>query len=197
RAIPPGLSARDAKILKSVQRRAHYLDKGFSLCGLRFGWGFLIGLIPVVGDAADVLLNYYLVIRKARQADLPPWLLQRMLFHNLVSAGVGFVPLVGDLLIAVYKPNSRNAALLEEMLRLRGEEALRLQASGVVASTSNQVDKDGKTMVKDNVEAGLAPAEGELAILRTAQLPAKKKSFGFLGLSTKVAESSESLAVTT
>jgi hypothetical protein len=26
RDIPPGLSARDAKILKSVQRRAHYLD---------------------------------------------------------------------------------------------------------------------------------------------------------------------------
>jgi hypothetical protein len=43
REVPPGLSARDAKILKSVNKRAHYLDKGFSICGLRFGWTFIIG----------------------------------------------------------------------------------------------------------------------------------------------------------
>ena len=48
REIPPGLSKRDAKILKSVQRRAHYLDKGFSLCGFRFGWTFVIGMLIVV-----------------------------------------------------------------------------------------------------------------------------------------------------
>ena len=41
---PPGLSKRDVKVLRSVQRRAHYLDKGFSLCGLRFGWTFIIGV---------------------------------------------------------------------------------------------------------------------------------------------------------
>lgn len=43
RELPPGLSTRDAKILKSVKRRAHYLDKGFKLCGMRFGWTFIIG----------------------------------------------------------------------------------------------------------------------------------------------------------
>jgi hypothetical protein len=69
RALPPGLSARDAKILKSVQRRAHYLDKGFSICGMRFGWTFIIGLVPMAGDVADASLNYLLVVRKARQAE--------------------------------------------------------------------------------------------------------------------------------
>ena len=43
RETPPGLSTRDAKILRSVQRRAHYLDKGFHICGMRFGWTFIIG----------------------------------------------------------------------------------------------------------------------------------------------------------
>ncbi len=43
RETPPGLSKRDVKILKSVQRRAHYLDKGFRICGMRFGWTFIIG----------------------------------------------------------------------------------------------------------------------------------------------------------
>ena len=53
----PGLSKRDAKILKSVQRRAHYLDKGFSICGLRFGWTFIIGIIPMAGDITDAEID--------------------------------------------------------------------------------------------------------------------------------------------
>lgn len=126
RAPPPGLSARDAQILKSVQKRAHYLDKGFSICGMRFGWAFIIGLLPLVGDFADIGLNYYLVLRKARQADLPGWLVRRMLMNNLVSAGVGFVPVAGDVVLAMFKANSRNAALLEEFLRIRGEEYIKI-----------------------------------------------------------------------
>jgi len=108
-----------------VQRRAHYLDKGFNLCGLRFGWTFIIGFIPVVGDVTNLSLNHYLIIRKSKQADIPPWLVHRMQMHTLVCTGVGFVPVVGDVAVAVYKPNSRNAALLEEFLRLRGEEFLK------------------------------------------------------------------------
>jgi len=128
RQIPPGLSARDAKILKSVQRRAHYLDKGFSVCGFKFGWTAIIGIIPGAGDVADVGLNYFLVVRKARQADLPWWLVRQMLLNNAVSACVGLIPIGGDLVLAMYKANSRNAALLEEFLRIRGEEFLKVQA---------------------------------------------------------------------
>ena len=87
RETPPGLSKRDVKVLRSVQRRAHYLDKGFHICGMRFGWTFIIGafastcnmyatdvqeilgIIPGAGDAADAALNYLLVVRKAKQAE--------------------------------------------------------------------------------------------------------------------------------
>ncbi|KAK7690994.1 hypothetical protein QCA50_006097 [Cerrena zonata] len=131
RELPPGLSKRDAKILKSVKKRAHHLDKGFSLCGLRFGWTFVIGIIPGAGDVADAALNYLLVVRKARQAELPDWLIHKMLFNNAVSAAVGFVPLVGDIVLAVYKANSRNAALLEEFLRIRGEEFLKQESERI------------------------------------------------------------------
>ncbi|CDO75548.1 hypothetical protein BN946_scf184883.g10 [Trametes cinnabarina] len=131
RAIPPGLSERDAKILKSVQRRAHYLDKGFSLCGLRFGWTFVIGIIPGAGDIADATLNYVLVVRKAKQAEIPDWLLRKMLLNNAVSALVGFIPFAGDVILAMFKANSRNAALLEEFLRIRGEEFLKAEQERV------------------------------------------------------------------
>jgi hypothetical protein len=77
------------------------------------------GIIPGAGDIADATLNYFLVVRKARQAEIPGWLLRKMLANNAVSAGVGLIPLVGDVILATYKANSRNAALLEEFLRIR------------------------------------------------------------------------------
>ncbi|TFK35592.1 hypothetical protein BDQ12DRAFT_706626 [Crucibulum laeve] len=212
RALPPGLSSRDAAILKSVKRRAHYLDKGFSLCGLRFGWTFFIGLIPVVGDITDASLNYFLVVRKARQADLPAWLVQRMLFNNAVSAGVGFVPFAGDVILAVYKANSRNAALLEEFLRIRGEEYLKLSAGGEVVETEHSGRK-GKKRKHDvlqsdaeQVQPGAGMAKGDIAHGKStavvdglgtqAQAPAavepssksggsSKRSFSFFGSQKK------------
>ena len=69
RELPPGLSDRDKKYLKRVKKHARRLDKGFSLCGMRFGWTAIIGLIPMAGDAADALLNYTLVIRNAKQCE--------------------------------------------------------------------------------------------------------------------------------
>ncbi|KAH9948724.1 hypothetical protein B0H21DRAFT_732820 [Amylocystis lapponica] len=140
---PPGLNARDTKILRSVKRRAHYLDRGFNLCGLRFGWTFVVGVVPGLGDVADAVLNYVLVVRKARQADIPDWLLRRMLMNNAVSIAVGFVPIAGDVVLAVYKANWRNAALLEEFLRIRGAEVLRRDAeradAGAVVSVPEPV----------------------------------------------------------
>lgn len=146
RQLPPGLSKRDAQILKSVQRRAHYLDKGLNICGFRCGWTLFIGLIPVVGDIADISLNYFLVVRKSKQADIPPWLLRQMLAHNVVSAGVGFIPIVGGLVVGVYKANSRNAALFEEFLRIRGEEYLKLNTGpdGRPLNAAEKAEKQSK-----------------------------------------------------
>ncbi|KAI0051043.1 hypothetical protein FA95DRAFT_1461976, partial [Auriscalpium vulgare] len=123
RELPPGLTKQEEAILRSVKRRAHYLDKGFNVCGLRFGWTFIIGIIPGAGDAADAALGYFLVIRKARKADIPPWLTQRMLLNLGLATSVGLVPLVGDVLLAAWRANSRNAHLLEEFLRVRGAGA--------------------------------------------------------------------------
>ncbi|KAF8344752.1 hypothetical protein F5887DRAFT_1201922 [Amanita rubescens] len=151
RPLPPGLSKRDARILKSVQTRAHHLDKGFNLCGLRFGWTFFIALIPIVGSVADALINYYLIIRKARKADIPQWLEAKMILNSTIGVGASFVPFVGDIFLAIWKANSRNAVLLEEYLRIRGEEILKVQrereASGSqlnTATTTTTVDNSKK-----------------------------------------------------
>jgi len=131
RELPPGLSERDAKILQKVKKRAHYLDKSFKILGFKFGWTAIIGVVPVLGDVSDICLNYFLVVRIARKADLPGWLVGKMLLNNAVSAGVNLVPVAGDIMLAYWKANSRNAALLEEFLRIRGEEFLKAPADRV------------------------------------------------------------------
>jgi hypothetical protein len=49
-----------------------------------------------------------------------------MLANNAISAAVGFVLVVGDVVPATWKANSLNAALLEEFLRVRGEETVKV-----------------------------------------------------------------------
>jgi hypothetical protein len=47
KALPPGISEHDGKILTKVKRRAWRLDMSlFSCCGVRFGWSSVIGIIP-------------------------------------------------------------------------------------------------------------------------------------------------------
>lgn len=116
----------------------------------------------MVGDVADASLNYLLVVRKARQADLPPWLVRRMLMNNAVSVAVGFVPLVGDVVLAVYKANSRNAALLEEFLRIRGEEYLRIKREGEEAV----VEGSGATGEKKTKRRGKGVSESDAAQIK-------------------------------
>lgn len=58
---------------------------------------------------------------------IPSWLVRRMILNNCISALVSLIPVAGDFILAIYKANSRNAALLEEFLRIRGEEFMRLE----------------------------------------------------------------------
>lgn len=128
---------------------------------MRFGWTFFIGLVPIAGDIIDASLNYLLVVKKARKADLPDWLITRMLFNNAVSAGVGLVPIVGDLLLAVYKANSRNAALLDEFLGIRGREFLKMREAEENGANSGMATADSE-QVKPG--SGMTPSErGKIA----------------------------------
>ena len=184
RELPPGLSKRDQKILKSVQKRAHRLDKGFTICGFRFGWMFIIGIIPVAGDAASAAVNYTLVVRKAKQAELPSWLVRRMMLNMTVAGGFGLVPFVGDVVATTIRPNSRNAALLEEFLRIRGEnflkagdvEAIEAAAAAKGKGKGREVETVKGVNVKDateDVKPGAGVEKGEI-------VPGAKRG-GFLG----------------
>jgi len=54
-----------------------------------------------------------------------------MLFNNAISASIGLVPVVGDVALAIWKANSRNAWLLEEFLTIRGDELLKVRSLSI------------------------------------------------------------------
>jgi len=127
RALPPGLTPEEEKILTKAKRRAYRVDLSLgSFLGTRFGWGSVIGLIPALGDFADLLLAL-MVYRTccSVKPDLPSSVKMRMQLNVLIDFAVGLIPIVGDLVDAAYKCNTRNVVLLEKELRARGQKRIK------------------------------------------------------------------------
>jgi len=138
KAIPPGISENDAKVLTKVKRRAYRLDMClFSFLGIRFGWGSVIGLVPAIGDALDMFMAL-MVVKTCDGVDgkLDPNVRNKMILNVILDFVVGLIPFLGDLADAVYKCNTRNAILLEEFLRKRGQLALKRQGTQNVVDPS-------------------------------------------------------------
>jgi len=79
--LPPGITEEEGQILTKVKRRAYRLDMALGkFIGLKFGWGSVIGFVPLIGDAADCTLSL-LVVKTAMKADLPAGTIVYMLVN--------------------------------------------------------------------------------------------------------------------
>lgn len=96
-----------------LARLAWLLDSSIPLPGTRFSIGLdaLIGLVPVVGDLAGVLLSTY-IVREAAALGVPRSILARMAFNVALEGLAGMIPLAGDVFDAAFKANQRNVRLL-------------------------------------------------------------------------------------
>ena len=160
KGIPPGVNPHDAEVLTQVRRRAHHLDMSlFNMCGVKFGWSSVIGLIPAVGDILDMLLALMLV-RKCTKVEggLPMMIKSRMMLNVMIDFVIGLVPFVGDIADAAYRANTRNAWLLELYLTNKAAE---LDKRGI----STLADAD----IENNPSSTAAPPKPQPA-------KAKKKS---------------------
>lgn len=96
-----------------LSRLAWLLDSSIPVPGTRFSVGLdaLIGLVPVVGDFAGVLLSGY-ILKEAAALGVPRSILARMALNVAVEGLAGMIPLAGDLFDAAFKANQRNVRLL-------------------------------------------------------------------------------------
>jgi hypothetical protein len=101
--------------IERLRRLAWLIDAAGRLPGTRFRFGLnsAIGLAPGAGDAVLTLISLYIVY-EAVQLGLPRAKIIRMLMNVAVEAGLGVVPLLGDLLDVVWKANLRNVAIIDE-----------------------------------------------------------------------------------
>lgn len=126
KALPPGVSVHDGRVLTKVKRRAWRLDMClFSFCGVRFGWGSAIGIIPAIGDVLDAFMALMVFRTCCKVEDgLPAGLRMKMMFNIAFDFALGLVPFVGDIADAAFRCNTKNAVLLEEYLREKGKNNL-------------------------------------------------------------------------
>ncbi len=74
----------------------------------------LIGLVvPGIGDLIGSLLGFYIVGIAVRRR-ISPIVIARMVLNLAIDAGIGIVPLVGDLADFAFKANEANLQLLVE-----------------------------------------------------------------------------------
>ncbi|KAH7313290.1 hypothetical protein B0I35DRAFT_479990 [Stachybotrys elegans] len=127
KALPPGISEHDGRVLTKVKRRAYRLDMClFSFMGIKFGWGSVIGIVPAIGDVLDALLAL-MVFKTCNQVEggLPSAIKLKMFLNIAFDFVIGIIPFVGDIVDAAFRANTRNAIILEDYLREQGKKNLK------------------------------------------------------------------------
>ncbi|KAL6862067.1 hypothetical protein J3F83DRAFT_746627 [Trichoderma novae-zelandiae] len=154
KALPPGISEHDGQVLTKVKRRAYRLDMSlFNFLGIRFGWSSVIGLVPAAGDALDAFMAF-MVYRTCCQVEggLPTAIRLQMLINIIVDFAIGLVPFLGDLADAVFRANTRNAALLEKHLREKGKKELRKSGQPIPAIDPSSPEEYDRILREDPPE---------------------------------------------
>lgn len=87
-----------AKAIAELELLATLLDSRWRVPGtsIRFEMDALLGLVPVLGDAATGLVSAYIVLQ-ARNCGAEKGLIARMLGNVLIDTVVGSVPILGSI----------------------------------------------------------------------------------------------------
>ncbi|KAE8444891.1 hypothetical protein EG329_014139 [Mollisiaceae sp. DMI_Dod_QoI] len=152
KALPPGISDHDAKVLTKVKRRAYRLDMSlFNCCGIRFGWSSVIGIIPAIGDVVDAFMAM-MVLRTCQQVEggLPATVKSKMMFNIVLDFAIGLVPFLGDIADALFRANTRNAVELEKYLREKGAKALKAQGQSALPLDPTDPDEFDRQMREEH-----------------------------------------------
>jgi hypothetical protein len=98
------------------------LDSLFRVPGTKFRFGLdpVLGLVPGLGDIVGGGMAAYVMWLAAR-AGAPAPVLLRMGLNVAIDSLLGAIPLLGDLVDAVWKGNIRNLKLLEHHLENPGK----------------------------------------------------------------------------
>ena len=101
------------KHLIAVRKVTKLLETKFSIWKFKFGLDPILGLIPGLGDIISAILSFYIVF-VAILHKLPILKIIRMVFNICFDLLIGSIPIIGDALDFVMKPNLKNLTILEK-----------------------------------------------------------------------------------
>ena len=123
--------------LLKAQKLANRLDTAFKLpfIPFRIGLDAIIGLIPGLGDAV-MLVAALRIVYLGKKMGLPPGLVKIMLRNALLDFGLGFIPLVGDIVDFFYKANQANVRVMEKYWVSQNKDAIDANAKSALEAWS-------------------------------------------------------------
>ncbi|MDO6547495.1 DUF4112 domain-containing protein [Pseudoalteromonas carrageenovora] len=100
-----------------LERFSKLTDSSIGIPFTKFNIGLeaVIGLIPVIGDAAGLILSSYVLI-EAQRLGVSKRIKSKMVINMLIDFIGGLVPFFGDIFDAFFKANTRNTRLLKKYL---------------------------------------------------------------------------------
>lgn len=100
-----------------LERFSKLTDSSIGIPFTKFNIGLeaVIGLIPVIGDAAGLILSSYVLI-EAQRLGVSKRIKAKMIINMLIDFVGGLVPFFGDIFDAFFKANTRNTRLLKKHL---------------------------------------------------------------------------------
>ena len=113
--MPSYRMVNDPDGLALMLRWARIFDSAFRIPGTQITFGIdpILGVFPGIGDLVSPVFSLFLLWHGAR-LRVPKIVLARMVLNAAIDAGVGAIPVVGDLFDFAWKANEWNLALLEK-----------------------------------------------------------------------------------
>ena len=108
-----------------------------------------------IGDVLDAFMAM-MVLRTCQQVEggLPTDIKAKMMLNIIIDFIVGVTPIIGDILDAVFRANTKNAAELEKYLRKKGAANLKAQGAAVPAIDPSDPDEYDRML---SAEPGTPP----------------------------------------
>lgn len=115
-ATPVSREEKQAALAR-LDRFSRMADNAIGIPFTRFRIGFepIIGLIPVLGDFAGLIMSCY-VLLEAQRAGASTRVKRQMVRNMAIDFFGGLIPVIGDAFDFAWKANARNARLLHEYL---------------------------------------------------------------------------------
>jgi hypothetical protein len=102
--------------LSVLDELSRIMDRLFVLPGtrVRFGLNSLLLLVPVLGDLLPSFISACILVVGLTHHRVPRIVAARMVLNSLLDAGLGWIPVIGDLFDLYFKADTRNVRLLQQ-----------------------------------------------------------------------------------